>query len=135
MTGLASFPWIALQEDLGRAGGGMLAGCGVLGFIIWLALVIAVIAGLWKVFEKAGKPGWAAIVPIYNAIVMLEIVGRPIWWIVLFLIPIVNIVVAILVCIELAAKFGKSAVFGIGLAFLGFIFIPILGFGDARYQG
>ncbi len=135
MSGFVSLPWIALQDDLGSAGGGMLAGCGVLFTIIWLVVLVAVIAGLWKVFEKAGKPGWAAIVPIYNAIVMLEIVGKPIWWIVLFLIPIVNIVVAILVCIELAAKFGKSAAFGIGLALLGFIFIPILGFGDARYQG
>lgn len=100
-----------------------------------LAIVVIVIAGLWKVFVKAGKPGWAAIVPIYNIIVILEIVGKPLWWILLFLIPIVNLVMAILVCIELAKCFGKGAGFGIGLALLGFIFFPILGFSDAQYQG
>ncbi|MBI2214321.1 MAG: signal peptidase I [Acidobacteria bacterium] len=104
-------------------------------FLVWAVVVVAVIAGLWKVFVKAGKPGWAAIVPIYNFIVMLEIVGKPIWWIVLMLIPVVNLVVAIIVSIALAEKFGKSAAYGIGIALLGFIFIPMLGFGDARYQG
>ena len=107
----------------------------MVGTIIELAIVVACIAGLWKVFEKAGKPGWAAIVPIYNLVVLLEIVGKPLWWIILFLIPLVNLVVAILVMIVLAEKFGKSAAFGIGLALLGFVFIPILGFGDAQYVG
>ena len=109
-----------------------------MGFIItliYLAIIIGVIAGMWKVFTKAGKPGWAAIVPIYNLIVLLEIVGKPLWWVILFFIPIVGIVIAILVCIELAKAFGKSTGFGIGLALLGFIFIPMLGFGDAQYQG
>jgi hypothetical protein len=136
MLTLASLPLIGLQEDFGGGGGGLLAaGCGMVMFLVWAVVIVAVIAGLWKVFVKAGKPGWAAIVPIYNIIVMLEIVGKPIWWIVLMLIPIVNIVVAIIVSIALAEKFGKSAPFGIGIALLGFIFIPILGFGDSRYQG
>jgi hypothetical protein len=103
--------------------------------LIELLIVIAAIAGLWKTFEKAGKPGWAAIVPIYNIIVMLEIAGKPLWWIVLFLIPLVNLVVAILVGIAIAEKFGKSAGFGVGLALLSFVFYPILGFGDAQYGG
>ena len=72
-------------------------------------IVAAAIAGLWKTFEKAGKPGWAAIVPIYNVIVMLEIVGKPLWWIVLFLIPLVNLVAAILVGIAMAGKLGRPA--------------------------
>lgn len=136
MLTLASLPWIGLQEDYGGGGGGLLAaGCGMVMFLVWAVVVVAVIAGLWKVFVKAGKPGWAAIVPIYNFIVMLEIVGKPIWWIVLMLIPVVNLVVAIIVSIALAEKFGKSAAYGIGIALLGFIFIPMLGFGDARYQG
>ena len=110
-------------------------GLGIIGLILYLALIAFFIAVGWKIFTKAGKPGWAAIVPIYNIIVMMEIVGRPAWWVVLMLIPFVNFVVAILVSIDLAKSFGKSAGFGIGLAFLGFIFAPILAFGDAQYQG
>lgn len=104
-------------------------------FAFELAIIVAIIAGFWKVFAKAGKPGWAAIIPIYNIIVLLEIAGKPLWWILLFLIPIVNLIMAILVGIAVARNFGKSDGFGIGLALLGFIFYPILGFGSAQYQG
>jgi Family of unknown function (DUF5684) len=102
---------------------------------IELAIIVTIIAGVWKVFVKAGKPGWAAIVPIYNIIVLLEIAGKPLWWIILFFIPFVNIIMAILVGIAVAKNFGKSDAFGVGLGLLGFIFYPILGFGDAQYQG
>jgi hypothetical protein len=104
-------------------------------WIVWLAVVVVMIAGIWKVFAKAGKPGWAAIVPIYNYIVMMEIVGRPIWWIVLFFIPIVNFVVWIIIAMDMAKSYGKEAGFGLGLAFLPFIFYLILGFGSATYRG
>ena len=100
-----------------------------------LALLVLFLAGLWRVFQKAGKPGWAAILPIYNLIVLLEITGKPIWWFVLYFIPVVNLVPLFLVSIELARRFGKGTGFGIGLAVLGFIFYPLLGFGDDRYQG
>ena len=100
-----------------------------------VALAVLVTAAWWKVFRKAGKPGWAAIVPIYNMIVLLEVAGRPLWWIFLFLIPLVNIGIAIVVNIDLARSFGKTTAFGVGLALLGVVFYPILGFGDARYQG
>jgi hypothetical protein len=102
--------------------------------VIQLLIVVAVIAGIWKTFTKAGQPGWGAIIPIYNIILLLEIAGKPIWWIILLFIPLVNIVVSIIVNIEVAKKFGKGTGFGIGLALLGFIFYPILGFGDAKYQ-
>jgi Family of unknown function (DUF5684) len=108
---------------------------GLLILVIELAIVVAVIAGIWKVFVKAGKPGWAAIIPIYNLIVLLQIAGKPLWWIILFFIPLVNIIMAILVGIAVAKNFGKSDAFGVGLGLLGFIFYPILGFGDAQYQG
>lgn len=114
------------------AGGGIAA---AIISIIYLGIIVLVIASMWKVFVKAGKPGWAAIVPIYNIVVLLEIIGRPIWWIVLFLIPIVSLVVALLIFIDLAKAFGKGAGFGVGLALLGFIFLPMLAFGDATYQG
>ena len=108
---------------------------GLFFFALYLAIIVAIIAGIWKVFTKAGKPGWAAIVPIYNVIVLLEIAGKPLWWILLFFIPLVNIVMAVIVGIAIAKNFGKSEAFGVGLALLGFIFYPILGFGDAQYQG
>ena len=105
------------------------------GLIIQLA-VIAVFAWVfWTIFEKAGKPGWAALIPIYNVIVLLEIVGRPWWWIFLFFIPIVNIVVGFLVALDLSRSFGHDVAFGLGLFFLGFVFYPILAFGGDTYQG
>ena len=115
-----------------NSGGGI---AGVIMMLVWLAVLVAVLAGFWKVFVKAGKPGWACLIPIYNIVVLLQIVGRPIWWIILLIIPIVSIVVAIIVSIDMAKSFGKGTGFGIGLALLGFIFYPILGFGDAKYQG
>jgi len=103
--------------------------------LFWLAVIVVMIAGMWKVFAKAGKPGWAAIVPIYNTIVMLEIVGRPIWWIVLLFIPFVNFVVWIIIALDLAKSYARSTGFGLGLIFLPFIFYLILGFGPATYVG
>jgi hypothetical protein len=114
---------------------GIFAAFGLLTFLIEIALAIVVIAGCWKVFTKAGQPGWAAIIPIYNLIVLLQITGKPLWWIILFFIPCVNIVMIILVDVALARAFGKDVVYAIGLFLLPFIFFPILGFGDAKYVG
>ena len=100
-----------------------------------LAILVLVVAGFWRVFVKAGHPGWAAIIPIYNLYVLLKIAGRPGWWLLLFIIPVVNFVIGIIVAIDVAKSFGKGTGFGVGLAFLGPIFYPILGFGDATYQG
>lgn len=100
-----------------------------------LIITIVMVVALWKIFTKAGQPGWAAIIPIYNVIVLLQIVGRPLWWIVLLFIPVVNFVIAIIMAIDLAKSFGKGAGFGVGLALLNIIFYPILAFGDAKYEG
>src|SRR3954471_9672745 len=96
-------------EDTGSRGGGIVAALfgGAMG-IVSLALLVVVIVGMWKVFEKAGKPGWASIIPIYNLIVLLEIIGKPLWWIVLFFLPCVNLVAFILVGIEMAKAFGMD---------------------------
>jgi hypothetical protein len=102
--------------------------------VLLLAIIVLVVAGMWRAFAKAGQPGWAAIVPIYNTYVMTQIAGRPGWWLILFFIPIVNFVVLILMCLDIATRFGKGAGFGIGLALLGMIFWPILGFGSATYR-
>lgn len=120
---------------LAQEGGGGMGGAEMLILLIYLALIVVVIVGMWKTFEKAGKPGWGAIIPIYNIILLLEIAGKPIWWIILFLIPCVGFIVALLVMLDVAKAFGKGAGFGVGLWLLGFIFFPILGFSDAKYIG
>ena len=104
-------------------------------FLIELAIFVLIIAGFWKVFTKAGHPGWAAIIPIYNVYILLKIAGRPAWWLLLFLIPLVNLIVGIVVSIDVAKAFAKGVGFGLGLFFLGFIFYPILGFGSDTYTG
>jgi hypothetical protein len=113
--------------------------------IIWLvmlAILIVVIAGLWKIFTKAGKPGWAAIVPIYNVYILIEIVGRPTWWLALLLLGLIPglgglLILAVMFVLywDLAKSFGKEIGFAIGMTLLGVIFIPMLGFGDAQYLG
>lgn len=101
--------------------------------LIQLAIVILIIAGVWKTFAKAGQPGWAAIIPIFNVYILLKVANRPWWWLLLLLIPLVNLVIMIIVAIDIAKAFDKGAGFGIGLALLGFIFYPILGFSEATY--
>ena len=106
------------------------------GPVFWICeavFIVFMIVAWWKIFSKAGQPGWAAIIPIYNCIVWCKIVGRPAWWVLLLLIcfPIFLIILSI----DLAKSFGKGAGFGLGIAFLGIIFLPILGFGSAQYQG
>ena len=103
--------------------------------LVGLVFAVLILASIWKVFTKAGKPGWTCLIPIYNVIVLLEIAGKPLWWIVLFLVPLVNLIVCILAYISLAQNFGKGTGFALGLVFLPFIFFPILGFGDAQYAG
>ena len=107
----------------------------MIGPLIALAIAVAVIVGAWKVYTKAGWPGWAIFIPFYNAYVLLKIVGRPGWWLLLLFIPLVNFVIGLIVYIDLAKSFGKGTVFGLGLFFLYPIFVPILGFGDAEYVG
>ena len=97
------------------------------------AVIALMIVGMWKVFSKAGQPGWAVLIPIYNIYVLCKIAGRPGWWCLLYAVPIVSMIIAILVSLDVAKQFGKGAGFGLGLAFLGPIFYPILGFGDATY--
>jgi hypothetical protein len=103
--------------------------------VIYLAIVVLVIASIWIIFSKAGKPGWACIIPIYNIIVLLDIVGKPWWWLLLMIIPLVNIVIIIIVYHKLSLSFGKGGGFTVGIIFLAFIFLPILAFGEAKYIG
>ena len=100
-----------------------------------LAVSILVILAMWKIFVKAGEPGWAAIIPFYNLYILFKIVYGNGWKFLLLLIPIANIVFLILVYGKLAKVFGKGNGFAVGLVLLPVVFLPILGFGDAKYQG
>ena len=101
--------------------------------LLYLAIFILMFASMWIIFKKAGKPGWAAIVPIYNTIIMLEIAKKPIWWILLMFIPFVNIIVSFIVTYNLSKTFGKGTGFAIGLIILPLIFYPIMAFGKSTY--
>jgi Family of unknown function (DUF5684) len=126
---MADSLFLLAQADNGGGGAGAL-----LFLLVELAIIVLIVAGFWMTFTKAGEPGWASIIPIYHLIVLFRIGGKPWWWVLLLLIPIVNLIISIIVAIDVAKNFGKGAGFAIGLAFLPFIFYPILGFGDARYQ-
>ena len=102
--------------------------------IVWLAIAVLMIVSMWKVFTKAGKPGWASIIPIYNIWVLLEIAGKPGWWLILMFIPVVNFIILIIALAGVAANFGRGAGTVIGLIFLPVIFWPILAFGSAQYK-
>jgi len=113
---------------------GMGAG-GVLIMIIQLVLALVTLVAMWMVYVKAGKPGWAAIIPFYNVYVFLKIAGKPGWWLIWFFIPLLNLIFGIIATLAFAQNFGKGAGFVVGLIFLPFIFYPILAFGDAKYIG
>ena len=135
MTALFQFLFLFQHDYEPEVSGGLLAGLGIVSFVLIFAVVIFMIACLWKIFTKAGKEGWAAIIPYYNYYVILQIVGRPGWWLLLYLVPCVNIIVHVMVTIDLAKSFGKDIGFAIGMIILPFIFYPILAFGDATYKG
>jgi len=103
--------------------------------VFLLAVAVFYLTAEWKIYAKAGKPGWAIFIPIYNIIVFLEIVGKPWWWIFLLMIPFVNFVLLIILIHKLSLSFGKDAGFTVGLLFLSWLFIPILAFGSAKYVG
>jgi len=106
-------------------------------FLFFFSLVLSAfyLFCYWKLFTKAGKPGWAVLIPVYNVLVQLEIIGREWIWILLLLIPIVNVVVGIVMMLDLAKVFGKDTTFGILLVIFPWVMIPVLALGDAKYLG
>ena len=106
-------------------------GIGVI--IFYVLLMILLVVSNWKIYEKAGQPGWAALIPIYNIVVLFKIVNKPLWWIFMFFIPIANIIFMIKLYHALSLAFGKGTGFTVGLILLGIVFMPILAFGDAKY--
>ena len=104
-------------------------------WLLYVAFIVVYLVAAWIVYTKAGEEGWKALIPIYNVWVLLRIVGRPGWWLILFLIPLVNGVIWIIVSIDLAKSVGKGTGFALGLIFFAPIFYMILAFGDATYRG
>lgn len=126
-SGVAPRQSAEVDEAVTKAGLAVLGGV----FLVSLFLIVA----NWRLFTKAGRPGWAALVPIYNLIVWQQISGKPVWWLFLYFVPVANLVVVVLTSFGLASNFGKGKAFGLGLVLVPFVFIPILAFGDAVYVG
>ena len=122
----AHFMTLLAQNDHGSGG--------TIFLLVYLVILAVILAGCWKMFVKAGQPGWGILIPIYNAYLMIKVAGRPGWWLILMFIPLVNIIVGIVVTVDIARNFGKGIGFVLGMVFLGFIFYPILGFGSAEYR-
>jgi hypothetical protein len=119
----------------GEVVGATVAGIAGLFLLVVIAVVVFYIAALWRLFAKAGVPGWGAIIPIFNIYLWCKIAGRPGWWVLLFFVPVVNVIVHLIVSLDVAKSFARSGAFGVGLWLLAFIFVPILGYGSSRYVG
>jgi hypothetical protein len=119
----------AMPQNKGRA-----AVLGLKFMLILLVISLLIVVSMWVMFEKAGNSGWKSLVPIYNVYTLIEISGKPGWWVFLLFIPVVGFVFSLLAMLSLAEKFGRSALFGIGLAFLPMFFFPMLAFGGSQYE-
>jgi hypothetical protein len=113
----------------------LVAGIGVAFFLVVFAMLLFYLGAAWRLFSKAGVPAWGVIIPIYNVYLWCKIAGRPGWWVLLFIVPVVNIIVHLIVSLDVAKSFARSSAFGGGLWLLGFIFVPILGYGASTYVG
>ena len=112
------------------------SGVGVAAILLYVAVVYAILViPYWVIFTKAGQPGWPALIPIYSTYILLKVIGRPGWWLLLFLIPIVNLVIYIIMMNDLSKSFGHGVGFTLGLIFLSWIFLAILAWGSSTYRG
>jgi hypothetical protein len=124
------------MHDYNSGVGGVAMLSGLIMSFLWFLLLVIIffVACHWRIYTKAGRPGWAAIVPIYSYIVLLDIAGKPWWWLLLMFIPVLNLVLSIVVINELSKRFGYGVGFTLGLIFLPVIFYPILAFGSSEYN-
>jgi hypothetical protein len=107
---------------------------GLVLFALYLCVALFFIIALWKIYTKAGQPGWGIFIPFYNVYLWLKIAGKPGWWLILYCIPLVNIVIAIIATLAIGKAFGKSVAFSVFLLLIfSFVGIPILGYGKAVY--
>lgn len=103
-------------------------------FLMMIMSGLFIIIGMWGIFRKAGHSGVKSIVPVYNYYVLMQIAGKPGWWCLLALVPVVGLATHLLAMLALAERFRRSAAFGIGLVLLPMIFFPLLAFGGARVE-
>jgi hypothetical protein len=123
-----------IMEELGSMPAGAQGAIGGI-LAVYGIIIILIIASMWKIFTKAGHEGWKCLIPIYNLYILTKIVEKPGYWVVLMIIPYVNLIFLIWTYNLLSKKFGKGVGFTLGLVFLGAIFFPILAFGSAEYEG
>ena len=102
-------------------------------YITLILIVVFSYAGLWGIFKKAGRPGWASIIPVYSDIVLLQMADRPIWWLFLLFLPFVNIIFNIVIWLDILRAFRKPQWHIILAVFLPFLYFPYLGFSDSEY--
>jgi hypothetical protein len=105
------------------------------GLAFGIAFYLLIVIAMWRVFTKAGKAGWLAIIPIVNTFVLVKIAGKSYWWVLLLVIPFVNIVALVLIYNAISKAFGHGGGFTVGMVFLPFVFWPVLGFGSSTYRG
>jgi hypothetical protein len=122
-----------VSSDSGSSGAG--AAFAIIYLLVVIVFAVATIAGMWKSFQKAGIEGWWAIIPFANWYHLTKMSGKEMWWFILLFIPCINIVAIIVISMAVAERFGKTAAYGIGLWLIPVVFWPMLGFGDAEYQG
>lgn len=123
-----------LQGMTGMDSGGF-SGFIILPLILYVIILVIGLVGIWKMFEKGGIPGILGLIPIVNIFFLAKLAGKPMWWGLLFMIPFVNVVIAILILIGIAERFGRGIGTALGLVFLTPIFFCILGYGSAEYSG
>ncbi|WP_230467769.1 DUF5684 domain-containing protein [Lujinxingia vulgaris] len=137
LNALTSFALIAQAqpefpiEDL--IGSGVAMVILLISLVISLALLLVMAVSMWKIFTKAGQPGWMSLIPVLNVIILVQITGKEMWWVILLFVPIANLVATVIISLALAEAFGKDALWGLGLIFLPMIFLPMLAFGNAQY--
>lgn len=138
-SGMEYMATVGQPESLSELSDAQVAGLAAFA-TVWAAISLVIFAvsvvALWRIFSKAGQAGWKSLVPLYNAYVLLQIVGRPGWWLLLLFIPLVNIVIALLVSLDLAKVFGRSQIFGVVALFLfSLVGYCILAFSGDKYLG
>ncbi len=120
---------LAQESSSGGAAGGLV------GLVLSIGFTVLILASMWKIFAKMTQPGWYGLIPIFNYCVIAKQSGKDWWWGLLPLLPCIGIIFLIILLNELSKLFGKGVGYTIGLIFLPFIFLPVLAFGSAEYQG